>query len=407
MISIHLFPKVWLAMTERMTSTPKFVAFDDQGTLEIFLNGGVVFKGKNKTIWINGEDVRGISIHRQKADKNFYAGLFTIGARLGMFTNWVKVEWEEKGIINQIYFSNSSMLGWSSLLGNGSHEIFDALDVKRIKIEKNKWLKNITKVAVAKLVFVFIIASLITHTVMINLERNYQANMYDVRTMLLTLHSDFYLPYKTIPFIQTLKLPFGEPIPLFSHRIPNTRGEVVSVTYDNSIDREIPLINSKDKVEIIIGEAWIGVEKVGTVKREFVSRIVALPGDKVQIIKNELFINDKTKSEFNIPVNQNFNLLRDKLNTLIDPTTISDYQFNLEKWGAGFTLVQWSTFKRGMPMDYGPIVIPANHVFILGDNRNWAVDSRYLGPIPIKQIIETIEVPINSYNTDALEKVLK
>ncbi len=77
--------------------------------------------------------------------------------------------------------------------------------------------------------------------------------------------------------------------------------------------------------------------------RDFIKRVVGLPGEKVEIRSGRVFINDQAMDE-------------PYLNTL------GNY-------------------------NWGPQVIPPDQYFVLGDNRNNSSDSHTWGPLPKKDII--------------------
>ncbi|RLE11512.1 signal peptidase I, partial [Candidatus Aerophobetes bacterium] len=85
-------------------------------------------------------------------------------------------------------------------------------------------------------------------------------------------------------------------------------------------------------------------------KKDFVKRVIGLPGDTIEIRKKEVYVNKKR---------------------LIEP-----YAVHSDNWDTGF------------PRDeYGPVKVPPDSLFVLGDNRDSSEDSRYWGYVPKENII--------------------
>ena len=94
--------------------------------------------------------------------------------------------------------------------------------------------------------------------------------------------------------------------------------------------------------------------------RDFIKRVIGMPGEKVELKEKKVYINDKALDE--------------------------PYVHFLQPPGQ-----QGSEFHEVTSFDvrerYGPVTVPPNHYFVMGDNRDNSQDSRYWGFIPRENII--------------------
>jgi len=96
-------------------------------------------------------------------------------------------------------------------------------------------------------------------------------------------------------------------------------------------------------------------------KKDFIKRVIALPGENVRIIGRTVYINGTP---------------------LQDP------------WGV------WSE-NDFLRVNFGPVTVPKGHYFVLGDNRDNSMDSRYWGFVPKSNILGKALIIYWSWNGKA------
>lgn len=90
--------------------------------------------------------------------------------------------------------------------------------------------------------------------------------------------------------------------------------------------------------------------------KDYIKRVIGLPGDKVQVINKKVYINDK-------PIE----------------TPQARFDDDLVIPAPGGPLEA--------PRDnFGPVVVPADSYFVMGDNRDHSYDSRFWGFVPMNDL---------------------
>jgi signal peptidase I len=102
---------------------------------------------------------------------------------------------------------------------------------------------------------------------------------------------------------------------------------------------------------------------------EFVWRVVGLPGDDLIVAKDSVSINGQTLRQEPVREENEFRIVR---------------EWNGE---ASYEVAYDKSVDYDEPLPFASCKVPADHVFLLGDNRNQAQDSTYLGPIPFTSIV--------------------
>ena len=105
-------------------------------------------------------------------------------------------------------------------------------------------------------------------------------------------------------------------------------------------------------------------------RTDYIKRLIGLPGDKIQIINGDLFINNaqiiKTKIKKNFKISCG--------NEILDVDIVKEKMPNGVEYITAYK-------KEGSIMNTSQYVVPESHYFFMGDNRDCSKDSRFLSSV--------------------------
>lgn len=116
-----------------------------------------------------------------------------------------------------------------------------------------------------------------------------------------------------------------------------------------NVDQSNPIAKYKKEPQGLINKFFYNVLEVG--KTSYIKRVIALPGEHVQIKDGLVYINGKRLQE-----------------DYLQEGVVTDIQNGI----------------------YDDFIVPENTVFVMGDNRQHSKDSRILGCIPLEKIEGTL-----------------
>ncbi|OWQ90847.1 signal peptidase I [Roseateles aquatilis] len=165
------------------------------------------------------------------------------------------------------------------------------------------------------------------------------------------------------------------PVPSGSMRPTILEGDVVFVeriAYDWKLpltDVSVRRVGEPRRGDVVT----FGSPRDGT---RLIKRVVGVPGDTVELRADRLTINGQPATY--APVEE----VAEPVAPGIEVRGVRE----VEQWGGQRRVVQFLPDVRAR-RDFGPVVIPPDEFFMMGDNRDNSEDSRFIGLVPRRLII--------------------
>ncbi len=118
----------------------------------------------------------------------------------------------------------------------------------------------------------------------------------------------------------------------------------------------------------------------------FIKRVIGVPGDVVELKNKVLYINGKEMKQTPVPAAEETKILSDVDEAHTRGANLHLFYEQLDQVKHWVMLDESGQTNFGPTQNFGPVTVPADSLFCMGDNRDFSNDSRYWGFVPMKNV---------------------
>jgi signal peptidase I len=114
----------------------------------------------------------------------------------------------------------------------------------------------------------------------------------------------------------------------------------------------------------------------------YIKRVVGTPGDTIEVKDKVVYLNGKAVPHEPLAADQMKQILSNLDDSKYSLSSLEGFQEHFDG-GNPVVLTDKNNFTT---QNFGPVTVPADHYFVMGDNRDFSNDSRFWGFVPFKNI---------------------